>query len=469
MLDVESIFESLSAQVGFPVDQLKLVTCMTLAYPLGCYQYSCNKSVPFKHALSAAIGFIFGWLCFKTAFLHFVAIAIVCYLMVRFFDSKTAIFSVFVYSMTHLSACHIYRQYVDYGGWELDVTGPLMILVIKVTSFAFNIYDGKRMSECIDEHKRYALTRMPSFLEYLGYTFFYGGILAGPPFECKDYLECIDGTAFKKSDGTISKPPLKDVVAAALGKGLFALLNMLGAVLSQGYGPGFLETEEYYQSSFLYRVLIMNVVTTLLRCKYYFAWLYAEGSCICAGIGFNGWDSSGRARFDRVTNCQIINLETAQSIKGITDNWNTGTGLWLRRYVYLRLTPPGMRPTFFANLITYAVSAFWHGFYPGYYMMFITAALMGSTAKDLRFHLRPYFAGGKLSAFKWLYDILSWVLTMNATNYVCIIFAMLDFHRGLRLWTSLYFYVHAVLFSIIAFYLVFPQFVRKQPKVTKVN
>jgi hypothetical protein len=41
-----------------------------------------------------------------------------------------------------MSASHIYRLYVDYMGWSLDFTGPQMILVIKLTSFAFNYYDG---------------------------------------------------------------------------------------------------------------------------------------------------------------------------------------------------------------------------------------------------------------------------------------------------------------------------------------
>jgi hypothetical protein len=41
-----------------------------------------------------------------------------------------------------MSVSHIYRLYVDYMGWTLDFTGPQMLLVIKLTSFAYNYYDG---------------------------------------------------------------------------------------------------------------------------------------------------------------------------------------------------------------------------------------------------------------------------------------------------------------------------------------
>lgn len=57
----------------------------------------------------------------------------------------------------------------------------------------------------------------------------------------------------------------------------------------------------------------------------------------------------------------------SQSIKEMIDNWNTGANRWLRYYVYMRITPPGQTGGAKSAMITYAVSALWHGFYPGYY------------------------------------------------------------------------------------------------------
>jgi lysophospholipid acyltransferase len=41
------------------------------------------------------------------------------------------------------------------------------------------------------------------------------------------------------------------------------------------------------------------------------------------------------------------------------------------------------RPGTIQNLITFLVSAFWHGFYPFYYVMFIFAGLFAELTKDI--------------------------------------------------------------------------------------
>jgi len=63
---------------------------------------------------------------------------------------------------------------------------------------------------------------------------------------------------------------------------------------------------------------------------------------------------------DRASNVDILSLEFAQNFKGITDSWNKKTNLWLKNYVYLRLTPPNGKPSGFVTLATYMTSAFWH-------------------------------------------------------------------------------------------------------------
>jgi hypothetical protein len=49
--------------------------------------------------------------------------------------------------MTYMSLSHMYRMHVDYLGWQLDFTGPQMILTIKLSSFAYNLYDGTRVKQ----------------------------------------------------------------------------------------------------------------------------------------------------------------------------------------------------------------------------------------------------------------------------------------------------------------------------------
>jgi lysophospholipid acyltransferase len=119
----------------------------------------------------------------------------------------------------------------------------------------------------------------------------------------------------------------------------------------------------------------------------------------------------------------------------------------LQYYVYWRL-PLGPVRTYG----TYFVSAFWHGFYPGYYMFFLYAALLTETGRVARRVLRPLFvraeekkkngAEGKETPLllKPLYDALGVFCTMTFTNFGGVGFVLLSFQDTWRGWRALHFY-----------------------------
>ena len=57
--------------------------------------------------------------------------------------------------------------------------------------------------------------------------------------------------------------------------------------------------------------------------------------------------------------------------------------LWLKHYVYNRTIETGVKPGLKSNLATFICSAFWHGFYPFYYVMFFFCAILGELSKDV--------------------------------------------------------------------------------------
>lgn len=57
------------------------------------------------------------------------------------------------------------------------------------------------------------------------------------------------------------------------------------------------------------------------------------------------------------------------------NNWNMGTNRWLRSIVYERV------PKQYGTLLTFSLSALWHGFYPGYYLTFASGALIVMAAR----------------------------------------------------------------------------------------
>jgi lysophospholipid acyltransferase len=167
--------------------------------------------------------------------------------------------------------------------------------------------------------------------------------------------------------------------------GLFWILVFLK--FSGWYYPEILISSEYVNYNFLYRVWILHMVSLTTRLKYYGVWALTEGACILSGLGFKGVDpATGKVSWDRLQNVSPWGVESAQNTRAYLGNWNINTNNWLRNYIYLRVTPRGKKPGFRASMATFVTSAFWHGFYPGYYLTFILASFVQTIGKSRLLH-----------------------------------------------------------------------------------
>ena len=170
---------------------------------------------------------------------------------------------------------------------------------------------------------------------------------------------------------------------------IFAFLK-LGSM----YNVAFVLGDEYMSYGFLRRVWVLQMLGFTARLKYYGVWSLTEGACILSGLGYKGVDpKTGRVDWTRLQNVNPLGIELAQNSRGYLENWNMNTNNWLRNYVYLRVTPKGKKPGFRASLATFTTSAFWHGFYPGYYLTFILAAFIQTVAKSKAFSRTLHGAG----------------------------------------------------------------------------
>ena len=153
------------------------------------------------------------------------------------------------------------------------------------------------------------------------------------------------------------------------------------------YTAELLTSDRYMRYGLLRRVWLLHMFSFTARLKYYGVWAFTEGACILSGLGYKGVDpKTGRVRWDRLQNVAPWPLETAQNTRAYLENWNMNTNHWLRNYMYLRVTPKGKKPGFRASMATFVTSAFWHGFYPGYYLTFVLASFLQTVAKSGLFH-----------------------------------------------------------------------------------
>lgn len=207
------------------------------------------------------------------------------------------------------------------------------------------------------------------------------------------------------------------------------------------YSSGYMLEAAYANSSIFYKIGYGVIAMKCIRMRYYFGWYMAEVGFVAIGEGYNGVDKAGKPRWDRVRNCNPFKVEFPENVRSITANWNICTANWLRYYVYMRL-PKGAIQTYG----TYFISAFWHGFYPGYYVFFIFSALLTETARLARRKLRPLFLG---SAAKPLYDIAGTVCTMTIVDFAGTGFVLLALDQTLVAFANNYYW--GVIVTVIGF------------------
>ena len=314
------------------------------------------------------------------------------YAIAYFVDGSLMPWVGFFFLMGHMSIGHIYRQFAD-DPTSVDITGAQMVLVMKLSAFCWNVHDGRLpASELSSSQKRAAIVELPSALNFVGYVLFFPSLFGGPAFDYNDFRGWIDTSMFDTPAGVDPSkvPPTRKkrkIPRSGTPAAKKAAVGMVWVFLFLQFGawfyPDAVISDDFMNYGFFKRLWMLYMLGITTRMKYYGVWSLTEGACILTGLGYNGFDpKTGRVDWSRLENINPWGIESAQNSYAYLGNWNKNTNHWLRNYVYLRVTPKGKKPGFRASLATFATSAFWHGFYPGYYMSFILASFIQTAAKS---------------------------------------------------------------------------------------
>jgi len=442
---VLSQVESLAESIGFDVETLSYTLGMFLCYPLGVVM----ASLPYgkiRHVFSFILGAFLLQFTIGKQWIHHFASVIVAYILLIILPPKLSKTVVPTFIMLYVTLGHLHRQYINYLGWDLDFTGSHMVLSMKLYSLAYNLYDGdlikkNKPDRATKKCAHLAVAELPGIIEFLGYTFNFSTILAGPAFEYKLYADACDGANLYDKDGKPKGkipsqilPTLKPFIISLICLGAFVVGNgaypLLDPTDPQNITPVVI-TEEFLERPWINRYAYTWFALFCIRMKYYFAWKNAEGACNIWYGGFEGFDAEGKAKGWEVSNnVDIIDFETAPNLKTLSSAWNKKTANWLGRYVYMR--------TGGSLVATYGMSAFWHGFYPGYYMFFLTVPLLTFCERVGRKKLSPRFSPNKWS----LYGLSTIIVTSLFAEYAVIAFQLLAYDWAVAAWKSHYFFGH---------------------------
>lgn len=406
---------------------------------------------------SVSMFYLFGVLNLYQGFQTLFISTTFTYLITRFYKSRFMPFVNFAFVMGHLALNHFTAQFFNNEGPEaIDITGSQMVLVMKLTAFAWSYYDGSyvkdhKLEDLTEYQRKRAIKKHPSFLKFMAFAYFYPTLLTGPSFDFEDFDKWLDGSLYddlplsKRFKNGRKQTPKND------GLALWKALQGIGWISLSMISPNYVTTsymfgKEFSSKSFLFKIHYFFFLGLTYRFKYYAAWTISEASCILCGLGYNGYDpKTQKTNWNRVQNISIWGMEMGQNCHETLEAWNTNTNKWLKYYVYLRVAKRGKKPGFRSTMFTFLTSAFWHGTRPGYYLTFVTGALCQTCGKFFRRHLRPIFLfedGITPVSYKWVYDIVCFYVTKITFGYLVQPFIVLDFKKSIYVWGSVYFFLH---------------------------
>lgn len=285
-----------------------------------------------------------------------------------------------------------------------------------------------------------------SALEYVAYIFNFPTVLCGPSTYFDDFIDFVDGRKLEKAK-LKQYPSVKSSLLHRLT--VVMVCSMLIVLVASRFPVSILNETRFTEASFITKLLFLIVVTSAARWKYYFAWSTAEAIGNLAGLGFDGVDDQGVARWKLLNNVNIYGFENSLSLRDAIESWNKSTDRWLRKLVYER-TPKQWR-----LLATFTLSALWHGFYPGYYLTFLTGALITEASRNVRRYVRPFFVNN--SKRTSIYHVLTYLSTRITIAYMVFPFVLLEWNSSVQIYKQLGWIIHIL--ALFA-WLVLPQLAR---------
>ncbi|GAQ79379.1 1-Acylglycerol-3-Phosphocholine Acyltransferase [Klebsormidium nitens] len=353
-------------------------------------------------------------------------------------------------AFAHMTWCHwLYSgQYMG----TFPFVGYFMVLVLRLGSVAYNYQDGLLPEERLSKTQAlFRINSLPNILEYLGYVS-QGYMSVGPHVDYVDYIQ------YTKTEGRWSRKektpnPLPAASVALARTAVFGYLTFKTARLAP---VAFLKSYAYNHTySFWRRLGYQLLVFEHQRFMCYAMWSCFEAAWVLSGQGFSGWHN-GKPAWAGAVNVRVLGSELAKHPAAIWANWNIHTGLWLRHYVYERLTPPGQKPGFLQLAATQMVSSIWHGPYLGQALFRLNGSVIIMSGRVLyKYQTRLV---DRYPALKLPTRVLMWAYTQltHGTNRMAFFVSVLTIRDIWRVFGSLYYLQMLVPLIIVLLGRLFP-------------
>lgn len=356
--------ESASKATGIPVDDLKCFLCIIVQIPLS-FVYrklptSTQQDLFVRKIYGVIIALISNFYCFgfwgnivflACMFINYYLMALKCTNA-----RQTLIISFVTFSAQCIA--NIIRLIVDYRGNSNNISLIFMILTPRMIYFNWT---------CCGFFEKGEAKKIPSVTDYFFYVYNFIGGQIGPVYTYEEYDN------FIKQTYPEAQLNFAEFKYAFLNIVIGLSIYLLGA---RFYDYELLEKPEFREYNIFYQIGIILIEALLIRARFATAWKIESLQVIAANIR----DSESNYK-EYVQTIHWPTIEFDNSFKIRTDNWNMSIQKWLKNCFYLKgrevfkLSPKN------ASLMTFIVSAFWHGFYPTYYICFFIWNLISEAEK----------------------------------------------------------------------------------------
>ena len=321
-----------------------------------------RKLVSLVVCLCLALRMLAFWTCVK----FFSFTVLYYFVIVKYATDTKSSFWVSILGLIMQAVSALYMVTVDYGNLYPSHLGMISLLVTPRLLYYVWQREFRTMGERAvleknedDEAVRFVNVPQSSLLEYLCFVYFYPGFLAGPAVSYKEFRYFIEDDPKYRYKRTLK------TIMYQLGVLVFSMLCVIFE--SKVINLGYLLEPEYKDRSVLYKIYYCYVYFLFFRIKMVLIFTLAQLQNVILGLQAVDGDKP----FDLLKSINFMESDFSLNMKTRIGGWNVAINRWLKTCFY----GPSMEIFGFskdkASLLTFGMSALWHGFYPSYYLSFI--------------------------------------------------------------------------------------------------
>ena len=180
--------------------------------------------------------------------------------------------------------------------------------------------------------------------------------------------------------------------------------------------------QNYISQGFLHHAWYSYASIHLYKYRFYVGFVIMQIPVYAAGLAYD--PAKGGDQFKGIQTVEIYKNETAYHLRDKVGSWTMAVQEWLRKCVYERL-PYGKQKN---QLITFMVSAFWHGFYPGLYISFFLYFLqvfLGGViykfSREFKDHwLIQFYNNTQKYSFYFCWFVWNWIIANNSAYFITL-------------------------------------------------